>query len=101
MFGAVLEETIEKFPLPLEELLLHHCLQLQCNSMGINTLVTNGDEGLGNDVMEVSEDRVGSAVFPFLSLLNHSCLPNAIIRFVCIGSFTSPQNTFYYSHCQL
>ncbi|KAM9348360.1 SET and MYND domain-containing protein 4 [Symphorus nematophorus] len=58
---------------------LRHILQLRCNSQAIITLQ---DTGAANSPVQSSREiRIASAIFPTLSLLNHSCSPNTSLVF--------------------
>nr|XP_033778333.1 SET and MYND domain-containing protein 4 isoform X2 [Geotrypetes seraphini] len=59
--------------------LLRHMLQLQCNTQGVYTIRATG---IGCHVVESRQQvRVASALFPVLSLMNHSCDPNTTVSF--------------------
>ena len=70
----------------LRTLLLHHLLQLRCNSHSVTSVVEeggNGSEGGGEEekvVQSTGEIQVGSVIYPTASLFNHSCWPNIIFR---------------------
>ena len=58
-------------------LLLRHILQLVCNAHAPTTLVPlPGDGGL----VQLSEQRVATAIYPSASYMNHSCDPSIINR---------------------
>ncbi|KAG7517056.1 SET and MYND domain-containing protein 4 [Solea senegalensis] len=58
---------------------LRHVLQLRCNTQAIVMLK---DTGPANSPVQSSREiRVASAIFPTLSLLNHSCCPNTSLVF--------------------
>ncbi|XP_069002316.1 SET and MYND domain-containing protein 4 [Embiotoca jacksoni] len=58
---------------------LRHMLQLRCNAQAITTLQ---DTGAANSPVQSSvEIRIATAIFPTLSLLNHSCCPNTSLVF--------------------
>ncbi|KAL6098733.1 smyd4 [Pungitius sinensis] len=58
---------------------LRHVLQLRCNAQAILSLQ---DTGAANaPVQSHSEIRIATAIFPTLSLMNHSCCPNTSLRF--------------------
>ncbi|XP_042300206.1 SET and MYND domain-containing protein 4-like, partial [Sceloporus undulatus] len=69
-------------PLELEvlgEAMLRHMLQLQCNAQAVTTLRVSGSEaGLVTSSEQVC---LATALFPVLSLLNHSCDPNTSVAF--------------------
>ncbi|XP_040037658.2 protein-lysine N-methyltransferase SMYD4 [Gasterosteus aculeatus] len=58
---------------------LRHVLQLRCNAQAILTLQDTG--AANSPVQSSSEIRIATAIFPTLSLLNHSCCPNTSLRF--------------------
>ncbi|XP_029467036.1 SET and MYND domain-containing protein 4 isoform X2 [Rhinatrema bivittatum] len=59
--------------------MLRHMLQLQCNAQGISIMRA---AGIGCGAVENKEQvRVASALFPVLSLMNHSCDPNTSVSF--------------------
>ncbi|XP_036381098.1 SET and MYND domain-containing protein 4 [Megalops cyprinoides] len=58
---------------------LRHMLQLRCNAQAVTMLK---DEGAPDSaVQSVRQVRVATAIFPTLSLLNHSCSPNTSVTF--------------------
>ncbi|XP_040907574.1 SET and MYND domain-containing protein 4 isoform X2 [Toxotes jaculatrix] len=58
---------------------LRHILQLRCNAQAILRLQ---DTGAANSPVQSSREiRIASAIFPTLSLLNHSCCPNTSLVF--------------------
>ncbi|KAJ3588720.1 hypothetical protein NHX12_009574 [Muraenolepis orangiensis] len=63
----------------LGSVVLRHMLQLRCNAQAVSVLQ---DAGLSDSrVQGTREIRVASALFPTLSLLNHSCRPNTSLVF--------------------
>uniref|UniRef100_A0A1A8CE94 Protein-lysine N-methyltransferase SMYD4 n=1 Tax=Nothobranchius kadleci TaxID=1051664 RepID=A0A1A8CE94_NOTKA len=58
---------------------LRHMLQLRCNAQAITSLLDTGAET--SLVQSTQEVRVATAIFPTLSLLNHSCNPNTSLVF--------------------
>ncbi|XP_023197563.1 SET and MYND domain-containing protein 4 [Xiphophorus maculatus] len=58
---------------------LRHMLQLRCNAQAVVTLQATGSEN--SRVQSMEEIRVATAMFPTLSLLNHSCRPNTSLVF--------------------
>ncbi|KAJ8386221.1 hypothetical protein AAFF_G00175410 [Aldrovandia affinis] len=58
---------------------LRHMLQLRCNAQAVTTLKDTGFPG--SAVQSVQEVRIATAIFPTLSLLNHSCSPNTSLAF--------------------
>lgn len=61
--------------------LLHHMTRLVCNGNAISShvLSDNASETL-TSVIDESQPRIGTAIFPTSSLLNHSCDPNIFSR---------------------
>ncbi|CAI5643320.1 unnamed protein product [Oreochromis niloticus] len=58
---------------------LQHILQLRCNAQAIVVLQ---DTGATNSLVQSNREiRIATAVFPALSLLNHSCCPNTSLVF--------------------
>ncbi|XP_026185184.1 protein-lysine N-methyltransferase SMYD4 isoform X2 [Mastacembelus armatus] len=58
---------------------LRHILQLRCNAQAIVMLQ---DKGTANTPVQSSREvRIATAIFPTLSLLNHSCSPNTSLVF--------------------
>ncbi|XP_068456648.1 SET and MYND domain-containing protein 4 isoform X2 [Clinocottus analis] len=58
---------------------LRHVLQLRCNAQAILMLQ---DTGAANAPVQSSREiRIATAIFPTLSLLNHSCCPNTSLVF--------------------
>ncbi|XP_042287041.1 SET and MYND domain-containing protein 4 isoform X1 [Thunnus maccoyii] len=58
---------------------LRHILQLRCNAQAILMLQ---DTGVANSPVQSSQEiRIATAIFPTLSLLNHSCCPNTSLVF--------------------
>ncbi|XP_012581429.1 PREDICTED: SET and MYND domain-containing protein 4 isoform X2 [Condylura cristata] len=59
--------------------MLKHMLQLQCNAQAITTIQQTGSkESIITDSRQV---RLATAIFPVVSLLNHSCSPNTSMSF--------------------
>jgi len=73
-------------PLSPVELFAHHLLQTRFNSHAVATSLADqpvrSEEHRGNNVEMQRENKVGVAVYLTLSLINHSCKPNAILRSV-------------------
>ncbi|XP_068572151.1 SET and MYND domain-containing protein 4 isoform X2 [Cebidichthys violaceus] len=58
---------------------LRHILQLRCNAQAI---LMQQDTGAANSPVQSSREiRIATAIFPTLSLLNHSCCPNTSLVF--------------------
>ncbi|XP_059206990.1 SET and MYND domain-containing protein 4 isoform X2 [Centropristis striata] len=58
---------------------LRHMLQLRCNAQAFVTLQHTG---AANSLVQSSREiRIATAIFPTLSLLNHSCCPNTSLVF--------------------
>lgn len=61
--------------------LLHHMTRLVCNGNAISTHVLSDNESETlTSVIDESQPRIGTAIFPTSSLLNHSCDPNIFSR---------------------
>ncbi|XP_054481975.1 SET and MYND domain-containing protein 4 [Anoplopoma fimbria] len=68
---------------------LRHMLQLRCNAQAV---VMVQDTGAANSLVQPSREiRIATAIFPTLSLLNHSCCPNTSLVF---SAGTSPSADF-------
>ncbi|XP_008117659.1 SET and MYND domain-containing protein 4 [Anolis carolinensis] len=61
----------------LGEAVLRHVLQLQCNAQAVTALRVSGCEAVARQ----EEVTLATALFPVLSLLNHSCDPNTSVTF--------------------
>ncbi|XP_039531578.1 SET and MYND domain-containing protein 4 isoform X2 [Pimephales promelas] len=57
---------------------LRHMMQLRCNAQALTAVRVKES---GTAVQSSSEIRIATAIFPVLSLLNHSCSPNTSISF--------------------
>ncbi|XP_034540139.1 SET and MYND domain-containing protein 4 [Notolabrus celidotus] len=66
---------------------LRHILQLRCNAQAVCTLQDTGSAT--SAVQSSREIRIATAIFPTLSLLNHSCCPNTSLVFKT-GTSTDP-----------
>ncbi|KAJ3414258.1 SET and MYND domain-containing protein 4 [Chytridiales sp. JEL 0842] len=51
---------------------------LSCNSFTVKTKETSGGVG---DVQTEKEERLGTALYTNVSLINHSCVPNSVVEF--------------------
>ncbi|KAM3868688.1 SET and MYND domain-containing protein 4 [Diretmus argenteus] len=58
---------------------LRHMLQLRCNAQAVTMLQDTGASD--SVVLSNQEIRIATAIFPTLSLLNHSCCPNTSLAF--------------------
>ncbi|XP_066507084.1 SET and MYND domain-containing protein 4 isoform X2 [Hoplias malabaricus] len=58
---------------------LRHMMQLRCNAQAVTAIRVKENTRLA--VQSTWEVRIATAVFPLLSLLNHSCCPNTSISF--------------------
>nr|XP_023646786.1 SET and MYND domain-containing protein 4 isoform X2 [Paramormyrops kingsleyae] len=73
----------------LGAVVLRHMFQLRCNSQAVTVL---RDCGVGcSSVSAMQEVRVATAIFPTLSMLNHSCHPNIGIAFRTVGVPVPPR----------
>ena len=61
-------------------LILRHIQQLVCNAHAITGLSTCGEDRNSN-VVEESQVRIATAIYPTTSLLNHSCQPSIVNTF--------------------
>ncbi|XP_038860967.1 SET and MYND domain-containing protein 4 isoform X1 [Salvelinus namaycush] len=62
----------------LGSVVLRHMLQLRCNAQAVSLLRDTGDF---TAVQSTQEVRIATAIFPTLSILNHSCCPNTSLNF--------------------
>lgn len=83
--GDVADWTSELWP--LGSVMLRHMLQLRCNAQAIIMLQDTGASD--SPVQSSREIRLATAIFPTLSLLNHSCCPNTSLVF-STGSTADP-----------
>ncbi|XP_076876439.1 protein-lysine N-methyltransferase SMYD4 isoform X2 [Brachyhypopomus gauderio] len=67
---------------------LRHMMQLRCNAQAVTAIRIKEDSSLA--VQSSRELRIATAVFPLLSLLNHSCCPNTSVSFSVGGSSAQP-----------
>ncbi|KAF7663005.1 hypothetical protein LDENG_00220730 [Lucifuga dentata] len=75
--GDVADWTTELWP--LGGAVLRHLLQLRCNAQAVITLQ---DTGASDSLVQSNREiRIATAIFPTLSLLNHSCCPNTSLVF--------------------
>uniref|UniRef100_A0A672K6K1 Protein-lysine N-methyltransferase SMYD4 n=1 Tax=Sinocyclocheilus grahami TaxID=75366 RepID=A0A672K6K1_SINGR len=70
---------------------LRHMMQLRCNTQAVTAVMVKEESGMA--VQSSSEIRIATAIFPVLSLLNHSCSPNTSISFTT-GCQTDVLNQF-------
>ncbi|XP_073686144.1 SET and MYND domain-containing protein 4 [Garra rufa] len=68
---------------------LRHMMQLRCNAQAVTAVMVKEESAMA--VQSSSEIRIATAIFPVLSLLNHSCSPNTSISFTT-GFQTDPLN---------
>nr|XP_034995353.1 SET and MYND domain-containing protein 4 isoform X3 [Zootoca vivipara]XP_034995354.1 SET and MYND domain-containing protein 4 isoform X3 [Zootoca vivipara] len=61
------------------EAMLRHMLQLQCNAQAVSALRVSRSEN--GPVASSKQVRVATALYPVVSLLNHSCEPNTSVTF--------------------
>ncbi|XP_070839293.1 SET and MYND domain-containing protein 4 [Chaetodon trifascialis] len=75
--GGVADRSSELWM--LGSAVLRHVLQLRCNAQAVVMLQ---DTGAANSPVQSSRElRIATAIFPTLSLLNHSCCPNTSLAF--------------------
>ncbi|XP_018413152.1 PREDICTED: SET and MYND domain-containing protein 4 [Nanorana parkeri] len=61
--------------------ILLHMLQLHCNAQAVTVLQQAYEEPAASLVESNKFSRLATAIFPVLSLLNHSCEPNTSVSF--------------------
>jgi len=71
--------TIHKTLCYLGAILLHHVEQLICNASAITDIQV---EEAGDRTTTEQQVRIATAIFPRLSMMNHSCDPNIIVSYV-------------------
>ncbi|CAH2219938.1 SET and MYND domain-containing 4 isoform X1 [Pelobates cultripes] len=83
--------------------LFRHMLQLHCNAQAVTVLQQEHDVTDYSPVESQKSSRLATAVFPVLSLLNHSCNPNTSIsfqgRFVTVRASRPIQKGEEVAHC--
>ncbi|XP_056414677.1 SET and MYND domain-containing protein 4 isoform X2 [Hyla sarda] len=65
----------------LGSMILHHMLQLHCNAQAVTVIHEEFHESVTSLVESSKSSRLATALFPVLSLLNHSCDPNTSVSF--------------------
>lgn len=60
--------------------MLRHMLQLQCNAQAVTVIQQTGSEE--SIIADSRQVRLATALFPVISLLNHSCSPNTSVSFI-------------------
>ncbi|XDV54463.1 hypothetical protein PO909_022747 [Leuciscus waleckii] len=70
---------------------LRHMMQLRCNAQALTAVRVKEESGMA--VQSSSEIQIATAIFPVLSLLNHSCGPNTSISFTA-GFQNDPLSQF-------
>ncbi|XP_029924240.1 protein-lysine N-methyltransferase SMYD4 [Myripristis murdjan] len=71
----------------LGSVVLRHMLQLRCNAQAVTMFQ---DTGVTDSAVQSNREiRIATAIFPTLSLLNHSCCPNTSLVF-STGANTDP-----------
>jgi len=61
--------------------LLYNMTRLVCNGNAISThMMSDYDSKSLNSIIDESQPRIGTAIYPTSSLLNHSCDPNIFSR---------------------
>ncbi|XP_073421782.1 SET and MYND domain-containing protein 4 [Dendrobates tinctorius] len=61
--------------------ILLHMLQLHCNAQAVTAIHEEYEESTTSLVARSDSSRLATAIFPVLSLLNHSCDPNTSVSF--------------------
>ncbi|XP_040279493.1 SET and MYND domain-containing protein 4 [Bufo bufo] len=61
--------------------ILLHMLQLHCNAQAVTVIHEEYEEPATSLVESCTSSRLATALFPVLSLLNHSCDPNTSVSF--------------------
>lgn len=63
-------------------LLLRHIQQLVCNAHAVSDWsISNGDPR-NEMVCDINDARIATAIYPTASLMNHSCDPNILSKWV-------------------
>ena len=85
-------KLLSDLKISLQQLFHYHLLQLRCNSHFVSVVMSGGHQesaghvastaaaSVSEGVEITTERKLGSVVYPTASLMNHSCLPNAIFR---------------------
>lgn len=73
-------DSINKNVAIVGRLILRHIAQLISNAHAITKLTADSSP----DVASESQVRVATAIYPSVSMLNHSCNPNIISRLVIL-----------------
>lgn len=63
----------------LFRILLKHFAQLPINAQSLSDIVVSSDHA--ESIEDIRNEKIGSALFPTASLLNHSCDPDVVILF--------------------
>lgn len=63
-------------------LLFHHSQQMTCNVHAVTAIVSTNEDKPRQQVVCREQKRIGSAIYPTASLLNHACDPDVIVSFV-------------------
>ncbi|KAM9320296.1 SET and MYND domain-containing protein 4 [Gastrophryne carolinensis] len=82
--ASALNKETENGPLDVHvigSVLLLHMLQLHCNAQAVTVLQQQHDESDRSLVESSKCVRLATAIFPILSLMNHSCEPNTSVSF--------------------
>ena len=81
-------KSLSDLKISLQQLFHHHLLQLRCNSHFVSVVMSDGSQdsahvastAVGDRVETTTQRKLGSVIYPTASLMNHSCVPNAIFR---------------------
>lgn len=68
--------------------LFKHMLQLICNGHAITDVIT--DDSNDSNAVDLVEKRIGTAIYPSASMMNHSCEPSIITRCEILSPNSNP-----------
>ncbi|XP_073523785.1 SET and MYND domain-containing protein 4 isoform X2 [Phyllobates terribilis] len=77
---ALLDDEVQEVQI-LGSAILLHMLQLHCNAQAVTAIHEEYEESTTSLVARSNSSRLATAIFPILSLLNHSCDPNTSVSF--------------------